>query len=172
MERFGSYIPTLRDETAKDGAPTLLWRLEDFAVEFVAEPEEQETDDEEAEGDGGAVDDDADPASGRFGGIDEPVGIPVGDGSAEEGVGQIGDGVDDPVPDVSGNELALGGWMSQSSTMTMGMRKWTTKLVQGIMALSRWLRRRPKTSPTMAMETVALPRRMSSASVGSLLPMR
>jgi hypothetical protein len=81
--------------------------LDDVALELVAEPEEQEADGEEADGDGGAVDGDADPAAGGFVGIDEPVGIPVGEGSAEEGVDKIGDGVDDPEPDVSGNELCL-----------------------------------------------------------------
>ena len=74
----------------------------------VGEPEEQEADEEKADGDGGSEEGDAGPAAGGFAGIDEPVGVPVGEGSADKGVGEIGDGIDDPEPDVSSNELR--GW--------------------------------------------------------------
>src|SRR5437588_10678999 len=75
------------------------------AFQFVAEPKQDEADEQEPDRDGPAIERHATPAAWRFMRIEEPIRIPMDDRSAHQRVDQIGDRINYPEPDVLRSEL-------------------------------------------------------------------
>ena len=95
----------LRRSWQPSGRPPVVFLVSKYvAFEFVAEPEEREANEDETDGDCGGEEGDAGPAAWGCVGVDEPVRVPVGRLSVDEGVDEVRDGIDEPKPDVLGAE--------------------------------------------------------------------